>query len=170
MNKKQYNKIWRKKNPDKVKASRNRWKKKNPDKVREATKRWTEKNRDRVKKYQRKYWRKYYILYRDKLRKYGREYSLFHPRKRNGSHNWKNYPIKELIKRDGRKCKKCGAIKYLTINHKIPRIVYNDKGNIWDVPLKELEILCSKCNNEHYQQLVKKALRFYFSRKLKINY
>lgn len=63
---------------------------------------------------------------------------------------------KKVILRDGDKCKKCGTKENLTLQHKVPKIVGGKDKMV------NLEILCLKCNMEHYHRLVKKALNFYF--------
>ena len=94
---------------------------------------------------------------------------MTHPRESNNHRPWKHYPMPELIERDGKKCNECGSEKELSVNHKIPRVVYHNDRKIWDVDIKDLNILCRKCNGKHYQEAVKKALKHYFTCELIIN-
>lgn len=67
--------------------------------------------------------------------------------------------MKRLSERDGAKCRKCGTIDNLTIEHKIPRCIGGKNS------YENLEILCLKCNINEYHTLVKKALTLYFKTK-----
>jgi 5-methylcytosine-specific restriction endonuclease McrA len=53
------------------------------------------------------------------------------------------------------KCRNCGTIENLSINHIIPRMV-GGKNKI-----SNYEVLCRSCNTKEYHALVKKALRYY---------
>ena len=65
--------------------------------------------------------------------------------------------LDRIIKRDGKKCRKCGTSESLTLNHKIPRCIGGEYS------YENLEILCRVCNIKDYHSLVKKALKSYFN-------
>lgn len=67
--------------------------------------------------------------------------------------------MERISKRDGIKCKKCGTKENLTLQHKIPKCIGGKYA------YNNLEILCYKCNREHWDNLVKKALQLYFKKK-----
>ena len=139
-------KRWILAHPEKVKEYQRNYLasvRKDPDKSkkrREALVRWQKNNPDKVREYRKKFRSK---EYRDK-------YPQLSQKKR---------AMKRIIARDGTVCKKCGTTERLTLQHKIPRCIgglgtnYNDDN---------LEILCLPCNIKDYQELVKKALKFYF--------
>ncbi|MBA7550996.1 hypothetical protein ES705_43529 [subsurface metagenome] len=60
-------KNWRKNNPEKVRESNKNWRKSNPEKVRENRKRWKKNNPEKVREQKRQWFKKYYIDNREKL-------------------------------------------------------------------------------------------------------
>lgn len=54
---------------------------------------------------------------------------------------------KRVLKRDGYKCKKCNAIKYLHVHHKY----YLENKLPWEVPMKALITLCYKCHKKEHK-------------------
>ena len=67
---------------------------------------------------------------------------------------------KEIFIKYNFRCRRCRGIKDLEINHIIPRIVGGKTTK------ENLELLCQKCNKAVWIELVKKALKFYFRKKL----
>lgn len=73
--------------------------------------------------------------------------------------NW-NAVRKEVLKRDGYKCKCCGASNTrLSVHHKI----YLEDKMPWEVPMKYLESLCDKCHEAAHEgklisSFIKKSL------------
>lgn len=114
--------------------------------------------------------KKYYINYRkinrEKNRIYQKQYRKKYPEKNrearkryyqlHGKNKAKRFYMKRVGERDGMACRKCGSTENLTLQHKLPKCI-GGKMN-----LKNLEILCFKCNVQDYHLLVKKALKFYF--------
>lgn len=54
----QYQKDWQRKHPEKVRQYLKAWKKKNPDKVKAYRKEWNKKHPEKIKEYQQRYWTK----------------------------------------------------------------------------------------------------------------
>ena len=67
--------------------------------------------------------------------------------------------FERIIKKDGMKCRECGTEKNLTLQHKIPKCIGGEYS------YNNLEILCYKCNRNHWNELVKKSLNLYFQEK-----
>jgi len=66
----------------------------------------------------------------------------------------------KVFSRENFQCRKCKdrIQSHLTINHIVPRIVGGKNE------LKNLEVLCFKCNRQAFAKLVRKALKFYFEK------
>lgn len=110
------------------------YRKQNREKLRIANRIYREKNRAKCRGYQKKY--------RDKNKE----------KVKQSKKPW----LARITSRDGKKCKKCGSLEKLTLQHKIPKCIGGKDT------YENLEILCLKCNMEDYKNLVKKALIFYF--------
>jgi len=67
---------------------------------------------------------------------------------------FKNESNPNYIIREG--CRKCGTTENLTLNHIVPLSAGGTDKE------ENLEVLCQKCNNLEYKEIVKKALEFYF--------
>ena len=109
------------------------------------------KGREIRKKYQKYYAPLWRVKNRKKLREIRKRYRLKYPES-----DIKKKWFRELSEKEGKFCKKCGTTENLTLNHKVPKCIggkYSDEN---------LEILCMKCNIKEYNNLVKKALKFYF--------
>jgi 5-methylcytosine-specific restriction protein A len=120
-------------------------------KHREACRKWREKNREKS----RLICKSYRENNREKVALARTKWNINPNRNRNHI-SFKKRLMKKLCDRDGRKCKKCGSLEKLTIQHIIPRCL----GGGHDI--SNLEILCFTCNIQDYHLLVKKALKFYF--------
>jgi 5-methylcytosine-specific restriction endonuclease McrA len=121
-----------------------------------------------TKEYYREYRLKHLEKIRIRNRKYAKDWRAKHPdrveeyekkRPKRPPYQFEKKLLNKIADRDGKKCKNCGTSERLTIQHKLPRCM-GGKNN-----LENLEILCLKCNIKDYQQLVKKALAFYFENK-----
>jgi len=158
-------KEWRKNNPDKVKAYREKtkerrkelgkiYRKNNLDKIKELQKRWYDENKEERKEYQGDYSRKY----PEKIKKSQKDYAKRHPEKRGENHDNINFNglRKVALKRDGYKCMKCGMTQEehfdkwgcsLIVHHK------DSNGRYKEVPnniLDNLRTLCKVCHGKKH--------------------
>ena len=100
---KEYQRQWRKNNPDKVRANSRRWRKNNPDKVREYNQTWRENNPDKVKGYAANY------------RKNNPEKVRDHSIRKSWGFGADRYD--SLIAEFGGKCECCGTTEDLRLDH-----------------------------------------------------
>ena len=112
-------------------------------------------------------------VYRDRVRKWQKEnpekVRLYRQisklrrkqdgKKENGRKNSTQRWFMKILKRDGAKCRQCGAVKKLTLEHIKPKCVGGKNS------FENLIILCLSCNVKNYRKLVKEALEFYFENK-----
>lgn len=74
--------------------------------------------------------------------------------------NWRKYNYGANLEELGKQsCRRCGATKDLSLNHKIPASIRRKKD------MTNYEILCRPCNAKEYQDLVKEAMKYYFKHK-----
>ena len=69
-----YNKNWRRKNPERVKELRRKWDKENPEKKKEMDKKYREENRDRLLRQKREYSQRLDVKERRRKSGYGKRY------------------------------------------------------------------------------------------------
>jgi DNA-directed RNA polymerase subunit RPC12/RpoP len=77
MKRREYNRIWRKNNPEKVKISRKRWEQKNPEKAKTIRKRYIDRHREEINKRMREY----YHENREEMMEYARKWQREHKEK-----------------------------------------------------------------------------------------
>jgi 5-methylcytosine-specific restriction endonuclease McrA len=141
MNKKEYNRLWRKKNRERLRLYNQNYREQNREKVLLMP----SKSREKRRLYEKTYREKHKAILPERKSKY----------RLTTSQNKKRLKDK-LISRDGEQCRQCGTKENLTLQHKFPRIL----GGTYE--LNNLELLCLKCNIRDYHTLVKKSLIFYF--------
>lgn len=83
---------------------------------------------------------------------------VFHIGLKNNNGNIPKTIREAVFERDGSKCRKCGdkVKSHLTINHIVPRVV-GGKNEV-----KNLEVMCYKCNRQAFATLTRQAIKFYF--------
>ena len=99
----EYQRQWRKNNPDKVREYNQTWKKNNPDKVREYNQTWKKNNPDKVQEYSAKYRKNNPDKVRDNSIRQSWGFGADH--------------YDSLIAEFGGKCECCGTTKDLRLDH-----------------------------------------------------
>ncbi len=164
-------KEWRKNNPEKVKAYREKtkerskklsktYRKNNLDKVKTLQKKWYDENKEERKKHQRDYSKKY----PEKIKKSQKDYAKIHPEKRGENHDNVNFNglRRVTLKRDGYKCVECGITQEEHLKkHKCDLIVHHidGEGRYSKKPNNNennLQTLCKRCHSSIHGKVNKK--------------
>jgi len=146
--KNEYQRFWRKNNPEKVRVYTERVKpyhreyyQKHKEKIDTINREWGRKHSEARKQH----WRKWYLNHKEGRQKRGREYYAKHPDKMKVKYRrWrekKNKIIRELL---GNKCKVCGNSKHKLYCHEI----YGRKHKIWEMIIhpENFVLLCYGCH------------------------